>query len=203
MSDKSTHSFRGDDDLWDEFTSWVEDKEGQKHGEIGRHVENALAEYINADRQHRVERNQEEIKEQLDEVLTRLNDSASTHTHKDQTECNRSDLVTEIHDELVNNHGQAVKNDTVEETIIEIAELNVGDPRTLDRYKARLRQRGLLFEHPGEPPLWTADTSLWAKWASGAAASVSDLEAACEPYPANVYENGNGPQIEIQKGGDE
>jgi len=40
---------------------------------------------------------------------------------------------------------------------------------------------------------------LWARWATGATHSRDALEAAVEPYPAQVYENGSGLQIEIKQ----
>jgi len=142
VTDRSSHSARFSDETWDEFTSWVEEVEGQKHGEIGRHVKNALEEYMNKDRQAR-----------LDEQVERV--------------------------------------------IIDVAELPKGDPRTIRGYKENLRKRGLLYEHPGDPPIWTDDREMWARWANGTASSRDHLEAACEPYPAQVYENGSGIQIEF------
>lgn len=199
MSDKSPHSVRVDDDTWETFVSWVQEVEGQKHGEIGRHVENALSEYLNEDRQARLEKNQHEMQEQLHELRTLVAESQSTHTHKDEAGCTNGTRVEAIHREIVNMDSGAVKDEAVERVIEDVADLDVGDPRTIRRYKTKLRQRGLLFEHPGEPPLWTADRDLWAKWATGAATCRNDLESSVDPYPAQVYENGNGLQIEIEE----
>ena len=200
MSDRSPHTVRLDDETWSQFTEWVEDVEGQKHGEIGRHVENALKEYMNEDRQARLEKNQHEMQEQLHDLRTLLTESDSTHTHKTNAGCNESDLVTEIHQQIVHNHDEAVKDEAVEQAIIDVAELPVGDPRTIRRYKQNLRKRGLLYEHPGEPPIWTDDREMWVNWANSTAASVGDLESAVDPYPAQVYENGQGPHIEFAEG---
>lgn len=199
MTDKSPHTVRVNDETWAAFVEWVEDVEGQKHGEIGRHVENALNEYMNEDRQARLEQNQHEMLEQLDDLRARIADAESTHTHKDKPGCANPDVINAIHEEIVNKDKGAIKADHVERVIEEVAELPVGDDRTIRRYKRKLRQRGLLFEHPGEPPLWTADTSLWANWATREASSRDDLEATVEPYPAQVYENGSGLQIEIEE----
>jgi len=197
MSDRSPHSVRLDDETWSQFTEWVEDVEGQKHGEIGRHVENALNEYMNEDRQARLEKNQQEIQEELHDLRALLDERAGTHTHKTNAGCNESDLVTEIHQQIVHNHDEAVKDEAVEQAIIDVAELPVGDPRTIRRYKQNLRKRGLLYEHPGDPPIWTEDREIWVNWANSTAASVGDLESAVDPYPAQVYENGQGPHIEF------
>ena len=199
MTEKSPHTVRVNDETWSQFVDWVEDVEGQKHGEIGRHVENALNEYMNEDRQARVEKNQHEMMEQLDELRARVADSESTHTHKPKSGCTNADVITAIHDRIVNKDSGAVKDDELELVIEDVADLPVGDDRTIRRYKRKLRQRGLLFEHPGEPPLWTADTGLWANWATREAASRGDLESTVEPYPAQVYENGSGLQIEIEE----
>lgn len=199
MSEKSPHSVRVDDETWAAFVEWVEDVEGQKHGEIGRHVENALNEYMNEDRQARVEQNQHEMLEQLNDLRSLVEDSESTHTHKAETGCTDTDNVAAIHERIVNKDKGAVKDDLVEQAIVTVAELPVGDDRTIRKYKQRLQKRGLLFEHPGEPPLWTADRDLWANWATREANSRNDLEATVEPYPAQVYENGSGFQIEIEE----
>jgi len=200
MTDKSPHTVRVNDETWAAFVEWVEDVEGQKHGEIGRHVENALNEYMNEDRQARVEQNQHEMMEQLEALRTRLDEQQSTHTHKDKPGCTSPSLVEAIHDRIVNNNDSgAGKDDVVERVIEDVAELPVGDERTIRRYKRKLRKRGLLYEHPGEPPIWTTDTDLWATWATGEANSENDLEAAVEPYPAHVYQNGSGVQIEFQE----
>jgi hypothetical protein len=200
VTDRSSHSARFSDETWDEFTSWVEEVEGQKHGEIGRHVKNALEEYMNKDRQARLERNQHEMIEQLEDLRAAVEAGEGTHTHKDNSGCTDTDLVTKVRDRVVNSaDSDAVKDDVVEEAIVAVAELPVGDDRTIRKYKQRLRKRGLLFEHPGEPPLWTADTNLWANWTTRTAGSRNDLEAAVEPYPAQVYENGSGLQIEIEE----
>ena len=199
MSDRSPHTVRLDDDTWDRFVSWVEEVEGQKHGEIGRHVENALSEYLNEDRQARLEKNQQEMQEQLHELRALLAERDSTHTHKEKSECNSPTRVEAIHREIVNMEKGAVKNEAVERVIEDVAGLDVGDPRTIRRYKEKLRRRGLLFEHPGEPPLWTTDRDLWGNWATAAATCRDELETTVEPYPAQVYKNGHGLQIEIQE----
>lgn len=199
MSDKSPHTVRLDNATWSQFVEWVEDVEGQKHGEIGRHVENALSEYMNEDRQARLEKNQQEIQEELHDLRALLDERDSTHTHKTNAGCNESDLVSEIHRQIVHNYDGAVKDEDVERTIVDVAELPVGDPRTISRYKQNLRKRGLLYEHPGEPPIWTDDREMWVRWANGAASSRDDLERACQPYPAQVYKNGSGIQIEFQE----
>jgi len=200
MSDRSPHTVRCNDEVWSRFVDWVEDVEGQKHGEIGRHVETALREYINEDRQARLERNQHEMQEQLSDLRALLDERGSTHTHKADTECSNADVITAIHEEIVHTADKAaVKDELVERAIKKVAELPVGDDRTIRRYKRKLRQRGLLWEHPGDPPLWTEDRDLWARWATGATHSRDALEAAVEPYPAQVYENGSGLQIEIEE----
>jgi hypothetical protein len=152
---------------------------------------------MNEDRQARLEKNQHEMQEQLHDLRTLLTESDSTHTHKTEAGCNETDRVAEIHRQIVHNHEGAVKDEDVNRIIEDVANLQVGDPRTLRRYKQKLRQRGLLFEHPGDPPIWTDDRQMWANWANSTAASVADLESAVDPYPAQVYENGQGPHIEV------
>lgn len=76
MTDREPRTVRVDPDVWDEFTAWVERCEGRTWGEIGRHLEIAMEEHMDADRAARME-------EKLDEVLAAVSDGEETHTHRE------------------------------------------------------------------------------------------------------------------------
>jgi hypothetical protein len=76
MTDRQPRTVRVDPDVWDEFTAWVEQCEGRTWGEIGRHLEIAMREHMDADRAARME-------EKLDEVLAAVSEGDETHTHRE------------------------------------------------------------------------------------------------------------------------
>jgi len=198
VSNRSPHTVRCDDEEWSQFVAWVEEKEGQKHGEIGRHLEYAIKEYTNNDRGHRLEENQKEVKERLDEVVDLLTQNETTHTHTTRHGSESIEKVTEIHNRVVNNNGEAIKADVVELAIGDIAG---HDPRTVRKYKNILRKRGLLYEHPGNRALWTPDVEKWMDWCKKTANGRDNLEEICDPYPAIVHGRGDGLEIEAQEVG--
>ena len=63
-----------------------------------------------------------------------------------------------------------------------------GDPRTMEKYKTMLRERGLLYEHPSESAVWTAEPDRWAKWSTSYVDSVptAELREICDDYPHNA-----------------
>lgn len=78
MTEREPRTVRVDPDVWDEFTSWVERCEGRTWGEIGRHLEIAMREHMDADRAARME-------QKLDEVLDAVSEGEQTHTHRAET----------------------------------------------------------------------------------------------------------------------
>jgi hypothetical protein len=195
MADRRPHSIRLDPDVYSRFVAWVEDTEPQKRGEIGRHVENALEEYIDHGREARIE-------EKVDELLARTSETETSHAHtSDHTMSSGSDSIERVRKicrRLQSNHGEVLKDDHVTQAIEDIAGI---DDRTIRKYKRLLRKRGLLFEHPGERPLWTFDTATWNEWLVdyGNVNGRDEVESVLEPYPANVsYVNGTA-QIEISR----
>jgi hypothetical protein len=153
VPDREPHSIRLDPDLYSEFVGWVEDTEGKKRGEIGRHVENALKEYIDHGREARIE-------EKVDQVLARLDEQPVTHTHK-QRGSETVEKVRRIQQRLTSNHGRIIKSADVDRAIEDIAG---ADDRTIKKYYRMLKRRSLLFEHPGDSGVWTADQERWVKW---------------------------------------
>lgn len=179
MADRQPHSIRLDPDLYHEFVEWVEETEGKKHGELGRHVENALSEYIDNDRTARIEK-------KVDQVLTHLSEQPTTHTHK-QRGSETVEKVRAIYRRLTDNHGQVIPTPDVHRAIEDIAG---GDDRTIAKYERMLKRRSLLFEHPGDSGVWTPIQENWVKWCESKvnnepSVTVTDL---IESYDVNIDE---------------
>ena len=153
MADREPHSIRLDPDVYSRFVEWVAETEGTKRGEIGRHVENALNEYIDHGREARIE-------EKVDQILARLSDQPATHTHK-QRGSETVEKCRAIHRRVTDNHGTVIKTPDLERAIEDIAG---ADDRTLDKYKSMLKRRCLLFEHPNSP-VWTPEEPKFIGWA--------------------------------------
>lgn len=154
MTEREPRTVRVDPDVWDRFVAQVQEWEGQKHGEIGRHAENALEEYIDQDRLARVE-------EKLDTLVAHVNQENRTHTRTTEQASETVEKARSVHQRVADNHGTVVKGDNLVRAIEDIAG---ADPRTVDNYKGILKRRGLLFEHPGDSPVWTVELDRWVKW---------------------------------------
>jgi hypothetical protein len=195
MADRRPHSVRLDPDVYSRFVDWVEETEGRKRNEVGRHVENALEEYIDHGREARIE-------EKVDELLTHIRETDGSHTHTPRDGMSSGsdsiERVRKICRRLQSNHDDVLKDEHVTQAIEDIAGV---DDRTVRKYKRLLRKRGLLFEHPGERPQWTFETSIWNEWlvAYGNVNGPDEVDTVLEPYPANMsYMNGSA-QIEINR----
>lgn len=131
--------------------------EDQKHGEIGRHVEKALQEYIDHGQTARIE-------EKVDEILSHVSDADAAHTHTRTGKPNSgSDTVEkcrDIHRRLSRNHDDPIPAPDVERAIEDIAG---ADPRTIAKYQGVLKKRCLLFKHPTSN-VWATDRDTWAEW---------------------------------------
>lgn len=173
MPERETRSVRVDPDVWSDFVEQVIEWEGQKHGELGRHVENALEEYVDNDRLDRVEA----------KVDTLLEQSDGTHTHKaTPTEGKVQSIATRLTamDALV------IPKADVNDVIGTVAG---HDPRTLDKYKELLKQKGLAYRHPTSA-VWTTDVEQWTDWATDYLANnpTVTIREAVEDYPMGIDE---------------
>lgn len=171
---------------------------------VSQVVREAIREYTDLDRAARVEDEIRDLDEKMDRVLAHLDeDTAHTHKEHDRSSSRTTrasstvEKVRQIHRRLINNHDEVVKNDDVERAIEDIAG---GDGRTVRKYKRQFRKRGLLFEHPGDRPLWTTETDRWGTWVvqygnlNGGRDAVEDV---VDGYPAMVTDGADGLCIEV------
>lgn len=161
-------------------------------------VREAILEYTDRDRTARIEEKLDRVLEQVDTL-----GDQPTHTHKDESACsttpkgsNSTEKMRAMVDRIQVNHAPVVQDDDVERIIEDEAG---ADTRTLRKYKRLMRKRGLLFEHPGEPPIWTTQTDKWLDWVQdyGRLNGRDRLENVLNGYPASVSEGPNGPVIEL------
>lgn len=151
----------------------------------------AVREYTDRDRVARIE-------DKLDEVLASLDDD--THTHKPEQAMNQQgSTATERARDIVRrlrlNHEQVVKDAVVVRAIEDIAGV---DDRTIRKYKRLFRKRGMMYEHPGQTPIWTFETDEWLGWMEDYARlnGTDEAEDAVEEYPAEVRVTSEGYRIE-------
>jgi len=138
-----------DEDVWDAFKSFVVKTHGQKYGNLGREVENALDEYVDQDRLQRVDA-------KVDRVLTRLDEIDGSHTHKASEATAKVERIAE----RINNFEQIViPTPDVRRAIENVAG---ADDRTIEKYQRLLRSRGLAYEHPSDN-VWFVERERWAE----------------------------------------
>jgi len=146
----------------------------------------AVLEYLDRDRTARVEDQLRELNDKVDTLRGELrNQDAHTRTDLPDALVN----MRRVMERLQKNHDEVVKNESVERALEDYVGI---DDRTKQKYKAILRSRGLLFEHPGNRPLWTFETSLWREWVNDYAklnGGKSAAEDVLEEYPANLTED--------------
>lgn len=172
MTKREPRSVRLDPEVWSEFVDQVVEWEGQKRGELGRHVENALLEYVDRDRLARIE----------DKLDTLLEDTGDAHTHTARTAGERAESIAA----RIAEGGTVIPDDDVVRAIEAAAG---SDPRTIDKYRSQLKRRGLAYHHPTDS-VWTVDRSVWLGWAedhidNNPTAQVADIT---DPYPMSIEE---------------
>ena len=181
-----------DDEEKAQLVEWA-DETGKSQAELLRE---AVLEYLDHDRTARIEGQVRELSGKVDDILAHL-DADTSHTHTQQSDS----LVTarEIIRRLQRNHDEVIRDGDVTTAIEDYAGT---DPRTIRKYKRLFRKRGLLFEHPGDQPLWTTETETWGEWVNQYAALNGGRDAAedvVEAYPAGIYGTADGYELEIEK----
>lgn len=147
---------------------WVIDLD-ERAAEAGKSraqvIRAAIREYLDRDRAARLEADLAEVMTQLDEIQTHLDsDGSHTHTpadtHETTTEASETVQRTfEIADRLQTNHEGPILEKTLNRAIKDIAG---GDPRTVAKYQAELKERDHAYEHfDDDNPAWYLDRGRW------------------------------------------
>jgi hypothetical protein len=182
-------------DVADQFREFVKSSEGKTDGTLGEHAENALLEYMDRDRDARVEEKVDRNRELLEELCDAVSE-ADGHTHtpdSDISEPSTSGSPTvertrQIAKRLQSESDSVVSNDDVERAIVDIAG---GHDQTVKKYKSELRRRGLCFEHPNRnSDLWYLDRGKWfsavTRHAKSTPSPRKTTEKIVEDYPVTV-----------------
>lgn len=140
-----------DEDVWDSFKSFVIEAHGQKYGNLGREVENALNEYTDNDRYARIEANTEEL-------LTLVRKLDGSHTHKQSETVEKTERIAK---RIGESDRTVIPEDTVHRAIETVAG---ADDRTVSKYERQLKRRGLAYEHPSDSLVWTMNRERWIEW---------------------------------------
>jgi len=119
-------------------------------------VREAIIEYMDNDRSKRIE-------DKVDRCLTLLENQEHTHTRNPKGSV--PEKARMIARAIYANHNVPIKEKDVELAIENNGE--VGDDRTVEKYKRQLKKRQLLFCHPMQP-VWTDDKEQWVKWVENA-----------------------------------
>jgi len=154
VSDREPWTMRVDAETKTRFKQQVDEWNGENPGHYGYHVEQALKEYMDKDRYARVE-------DKLDKVLAHVSDGGASHTRTTTGASDSVETARDIYRRVADNHGLVVKDDDLTRAIEDMAG---ADPRTVEKYKAILKRRGLIFEHPNDSPVWTTDRDKWVGW---------------------------------------
>lgn len=164
---------RVDVEVRQQFREFTEEKKGKVRGEMGRLVERAMLEYMDRDRYARVE-------EKLDEVLARLSEDGNTRTQTDGGQSPTMQRLHEIADRLRSSNEHVVEDHEVEQMIVEVAG---GDDRTVEKYRERLKNQGLLYQHPHSRNWFFEPRHLFA-----GLSSMTDPRPVLEQYPDEFSE---------------
>lgn len=179
--------------LTDEEQRQLEEWSNEVDKSVSHLLREAVLEYLDRDRGDRIEDTVRENSEKLDEVLRVLSDGDEhTHTSEDRvTKASETvEKTREIADTLNNRHASGARASQVERAIKDIAG---GDPRTIEKYKRELRERGHVYEHPNSHSnVWFLDREPWLAQVEQYAKSTPDPRGTAKDilsdYPVNTHE---------------
>lgn len=137
----------------------------------------AILEYTDVDRYERIEQELATVADRLGRLERALSDD-DTHTHKDGVYIGTSETVQktwEIAERLNQNHDDLLSASDVDRAIKDIAG---GDPRTVRKYRAELKERSLAFEHPNpDSDTWFLSVDMFLEDLEGYANQTQKPEA--------------------------
>jgi hypothetical protein len=152
-----------------QLQEWAE-KTGKSQSALLRE---AVLEYTDHDRTRRIE-------EKVDQILDRMDaHDGDTHTHKGGNTKSVPEKARAVADHLYSHYDAPINESDVELAIENIAD--VGDDRSVRKYKSQLKKRNLLFEHPAQP-VWTDDKQEWVEWMELAHVESVDVSEATAGY---------------------
>lgn len=202
MTDRVPMTVRVDEELKDEFTQFVENVYGGKRGAKADAVEDALRQLMETDRDAELHGRFDSLEESMSEVLTHLSENEPSHTHTppegiDERRSETYTTVENIAEELKNVYDTVIQDRDVE---IEIKKIGGGHDETVRRYRCFLKEFAFLYEHPGEPPLWTTDEEMFFRWLTGVPNADDDVLREYKGTVADAYDEWRDGQMREQSG---
>jgi len=168
-----------DDEEKRQLVEWADDT-GKSQAALLRQ---AVLEYLDHDRAARIEEEVRELNTKVDDILACVDDGGS-HTHTTSAPQSVPEKARSVARHIFDRHGMPIKTGDVELAIENIAD--VGDDRSVKKYKHQLKKRGLLYEHPNGN-VWTDKTEQFVRWVEGAFVNP-DVYAETDEYDINQDE---------------
>lgn len=146
----------------------------------------AVKEYLDQDRTARLSEQLDRIESKIDTLPLSSDESVHTHTRDGSDPSPTIKKVQRIENYIRDNHGEVVDTNTLNTVI---GEIGGGDPRTIEKYKGKLKQRGVMFEHPADNPVWTFKRNIWGRWVDSHCGNDGDrLFDIADEYGMNTEE---------------
>jgi len=149
-----------DDEEKRQLAEWA-DESGKSQAALLRQ---AVLEYLDHDRAARIESEVRDLNTKVDDVLSLLDDGG-THTHTTSGPQSVPEKARRVARHIYDRYDIPVSTTDVELAIENIAD--VGDDRSIQKYKRQLKKRGLLYQHPSGN-VWTDETDEFVSWVEGA-----------------------------------
>lgn len=145
MAERVAMTAKVDEDVKERFTEFVIETKGQKYGEMGRMLENAMKEYMDNDRLARVESQLDEIQAQLESEKTERK-----NTHAGRSVRDREDAIIT---ELIGPETKQVHRNDLEKVI---RQHDLTADKTIKKYIQNITDRPV-FSPSRTPSVWTVD----------------------------------------------
>jgi len=149
-----------DDDEKRQLVEWS-DETGKSQAALLRQ---AVLEYLDHDRTARIEEEVRDLNAKVDDILACVDDGGS-HTHTTSGPQSVPEKARSVARHIFDRYDLPIKTTDVELAIENIAD--VGDDRSIDKYKRQLKKRGLLYQHPSGN-VWTDEKDQFVRWVEGA-----------------------------------
>jgi len=149
-----------DDEEKRQLVEWA-DETGKSQAALLRQ---AVLEYLDHDRAARIEEEVRDLNTKVDDILACVDDGGS-HTHTTSGPQSVPEKARSVARHIFDRHELPIPTTDVELAIENIAD--VGDDRSINKYKRQLKKRGLLYQHPSGN-VWTDDTEQFVRWVEGA-----------------------------------
>jgi len=178
-----------DEALMEDFERWVSEHYGKTEYNTSKALRLAVRELINGHAGDGGTDDIEAVHDKLDEVLDLVREQSGTHTHKQSAVSDIDKVIARVETE-----GTPMPESRLEQIIVETRGLDVGDKRTLRRWKRRIRHSQRLHQLPDyddidDPVEWTENLTQWVIAVENAPQHMADNLVEAHGYTDAEYEN--------------